>query len=89
MSVAIQGDISSALVYDPRYMDFGHWAALMCEQYAAQSVGVPTDPDEWQSWAAGLLAIDVFINQGIASPYEFTDWQDWAASMVNVMNGGR
>lgn len=79
----------SALVYDPRYMDFDHWACLLCEQYAAQSLQIPTADTEWKSWAAGLLAIDVFVNQNIPSPYGFDEWQDWASAVVNVMNGGR
>ena len=79
---------SQALVYDPRYMEFDHWAALMCEQYAAQQLSIAGPDTDWQEWASGLMAIDVFLNQGIASPYAFDDWQDWAAALVNVMNGG-
>lgn len=78
----------SPLVYDPRYMEFDQWACLMCEQYAAQQLAIPDPNDEWQSWAVGLLAIDVFLNQGIPAPYVFDDWQDWASAMMNVMNGG-
>lgn len=74
------------LVYDPRYMDFDHWASLMCEQYAAQQLAIPDAQTDWKSWAAGLLAIDVFINQNIPSPYSFDDWQDWASAVLNVMN---
>lgn len=79
----------SALVYDPRYMEFDQWASLMCEQYAAQQLAVPDALTDWKSWAAGLLAIDVFVNQSIPDPYGFDDWQDWASALLNVMNGGR
>lgn len=79
---------AQALVYDPRYMEFDQWAALMCEQYAAQQLAIAGPDTDWQEWAAGLLAIDVFTNQGAASPYAFDDWKDWAVSLVNVMNGG-
>lgn len=79
---------SQALVYDPRYMEFDHWAALMCEQYAPQQLSIPGSEKDWQEWASGLLAIDVFLNQGISGPYVFDDWRDWASSLVNVMNGG-
>jgi hypothetical protein len=70
-------------------MEFDHWAALMCEQYAAQQLAVPDDQTDWKSWAVGLLGIDVFTNQGIPSPYSFEDWQEWASALLNVMNGGR
>lgn len=78
----------SALVYDPRYMEFDYWACLMCEQYAAQQLAIPDATTDWKSWAAGLLAIDVFTNQNIPDPYGFEDWQEWASAMLNVMNGG-
>lgn len=78
----------SALVYDPRYMEFDQWASLMCEQYSAQQLPVPDALTEWKSWAAGLLAIDVFINENIPSPYSYENWQDWASALLNVMNGG-
>lgn len=81
-------DVPSPLLYDPRYMLFGDWASLMCEQYAAQQLSIPNDQTDWKSWAVGLLAIDVFTNQGVPDPYEFEFWQDWASAVLNVMNGG-
>jgi hypothetical protein len=89
MFVATAPNLQNALVYDPRYMEFDHWASLLCEQYAAQQLSVPDAQTDWKSWAAGLLAIDVFINQNIPSPYSFDDWQEWASALLNVMNGGR
>jgi hypothetical protein len=68
-------------------MEFEQWACLLCEQYAAQQLGIPGSEIEWKSWAVGLLAIDVFTNQGIPSPYNYENWQDWAAALLNVMNG--
>ena len=81
-------DVQSALVYDPRHMEFEHWASLLCEQYAAQQLSIPDNEAEWKSWAVGLLGIDVFTNQGIPSPYSYENWQDWASALLNVMNGG-
>ena len=69
-------------------MEFDHWTALMCEQYAAQQLPIAGPDTNWQEWGASLLAIDVFLNQGIPSPYAFDDWKDWAESVINVMNGG-
>lgn len=86
--MAIARNTQPPLVYDPRYMEFDHWACLMCEQYAAQNIQIPDAETDWKSWAAGLIAIDVFVNQGIPSPYSFDEWQDWASALVNVMNGG-
>lgn len=81
-------DVQSALVYDPRYMEFEQWACLLCEQYAAQQLSIPDNEAEWKSWAVGLLGIDLFTNQGIPSPYSYENWQDWASALLNVMNGG-
>jgi hypothetical protein len=75
-----------ALVYDPRYHTFESWASLMCEAYSAQQLQIPGPDVEWQSWAAGLKAIDIFANEGIPEPYLFDDWQDWAAALVNAVN---
>ncbi len=74
------------LVYDPRYHTFDSWACLMVELYAAQQLQIPTPDLDWKSWAAGLLAIDVFVNEGIPEPYLFDDWQDWATALVNAVN---
>ncbi len=49
----------------------------MCEAYAAQQLSINTPEEEWQKWAAGLKAIDVFENEGIPGPYTFENWQDW------------
>ena len=86
--MAIARNAQPPLIYDPRYMEFDYWACLMCEQYAAQNIQIPDAQTDWKAWAAGLIAIDVFVNQGIPSPYSFDEWQDWAAALVNVMNGG-
>lgn len=75
-----------ALVYDPRYHDFVSWASLMCELYGTQNLEIPTESTNWQEWASGLKAIDVFTNEGIPGPFIFDDWQDWAAAMVNAVN---
>jgi hypothetical protein len=69
-------------------MEFDQWASLMCEQYSGQQLPVPDAQTDWKSWAAGLLAIDVFINQNIPSPYSFENWQDWAEQMVGIMSTG-
>jgi hypothetical protein len=74
------------LIYDPRYHTFNSWAALMCELYAGQNLQIPDPSLDWKSWAAGLVAIDVFTNEGIPSPYAFEDWQDWAQALVGIVN---
>ena len=75
-----------ALVYDPRYHDFDSWAALMCEAYSAQQLQIPGPDVEWQSWAAGLKAIDIFANEAIPEPYGFEEWDQWATAVVNAVN---
>ena len=54
-----------ALVYDPRGHTFESWSALMCEAYAAQQLQIDSTEEHWKDWAAGLKAIDVFVNEGI------------------------
>lgn len=68
-------------------MEFEEWGCLMCEQYAAQQLSIPDAETDWKSWATGLLAIDVFMNQGVPAPDNFDDWQDWASAVLNAMNG--
>jgi hypothetical protein len=78
--------LNTALVFDPRYHTFESWASLMCEQYAAQQLAIPDAQTNWQDWAAGLKAIDVFTNEGIPGPFIFDDWQEWAEALVNSVN---
>jgi len=78
--------LNTALVYDPRYHTFESWAALMCEQYAAQQLAIPDASTNWQDWASALKAIDVFSNEGIPGPYIYDDWQEWAEALVNSVN---
>lgn len=78
--------LNTALVYDPRYHTFESWASLMCEQYAAQQLAIPDASTNWQDWASGLKAIDVFTNEGIPGPFIYDDWQEWAEALVNSVN---
>jgi len=75
-----------ALVYDPRFHTWTSWASLMVEAYAGQQLAYPGDETTWKDWAAGLKAIDVFVNEGIPGPYIYENWQDWAAALVNAVN---
>jgi hypothetical protein len=75
-----------AVVYDPRYHTFDSWASLMCEAYAGQQLAIPRMGDDWQSWAAGLKAIDIIVNEGIPGPYTFDKWEDWAQAVVGAVN---
>jgi hypothetical protein len=58
----------------------------MCEQYAAQQLEIPNERTDWQAWASGLKAIDLFNNEGVPGPYVYSEWQDWAAAVVNAVN---
>ena len=75
-----------ALVYDPRYHTWDSWSSLMVEAYAAQQLSINTDEKEWRSWARGINAIDVFMNEAIPSPDYYENWQDWATALVNAVN---
>lgn len=78
-----------SILYDPRYQTFDAWASLLCEQYGAQNLSIPTAETDWKQWAEGLKAIDVFTNEGVPGPAPFAEWQDWAAAFVNAVNSGR
>jgi hypothetical protein len=58
----------------------------MCEAYAAQQLSINTSEEEWKQWAAGLKAIDVFVNEGIPSPEIYENWQDWVQALVGAVN---
>jgi hypothetical protein len=75
-----------AVVYDPRFHTFESWAALMCEAYAGQQLVIPNARTDWYEWAAGLKAIDIFVNEGIPGPYIFDNWKDWATALVGAVN---
>ena len=75
-----------ALVYDPRYHTWDSWSSLMCEAYAAQQLSMNTTEEGGKEWAAGLKAIDIFVNEGIPGPYIFENWQDWATALVGAVN---
>jgi len=75
-----------AVVYDPRFHTFESWASLMCEAYAGQQLVIPNSQTDWYAWAAGLKAIDIFVNEGIPSPYIYSNWQDWASALVGAVN---
>lgn len=74
------------LVYDPRFHTFESWAALMCEQYAAQQLEIPTQLTDWKLWGDGLKAIDIFTNEAIPSTEAFDNWSDWAAALLAAIN---
>jgi len=78
--------MAQALVYDPRYHTFESWAALMCEQYAAQQLEIPTADTDWKAWGNGIKAIDVFTNEAIPSTDNFDNWHDWAAALLGTVN---
>jgi hypothetical protein len=75
-----------AVVYDPRFHTFESWASLMCEAYAGQQLVIPDSQTDWKQWAAGLKAIDVFMNEGIPGPYIYNNWWEWAAALVGAVN---
>jgi hypothetical protein len=58
----------------------------MCEQFATQQLEIPDERTDWKSWATGLIAIDLFVNEGIPDPSVFENWQDWAAVLVLTVN---
>ena len=78
--------VSPPLVYDPRFHTFESWASLMCEQYAANQLAIPTPQTDWKEWGDGLKAIDVFVNEAIPNTENFDNWFDWASALLAAIN---
>ena len=78
--------MAGPLIYDPRYHTFESWASLLCEQYAANQLEIPTPYTDWKSWGNGLKAIDVFTNEAIPDTNGYEDWYDWAEALLATMN---
>lgn len=73
------------VVYDPRYMSWNQWCALMAELFAPQQLG--TVPEEkWKDWASGMNGIGYFTESGVPDPRGFTDWRGWACALVGAMS---
>lgn len=72
--------------YDPRYMPWEQWTALLVEEYAAQQLTYPVPEDRWQEFALGIMSISRFNNDAVPAPYGFERWQDWAFAFNNAVN---
>jgi hypothetical protein len=81
--------IGIGLVYDPRGHTFESWSALMVEAYASQQLQMNVSEENWNSFASGMMAIDIFQNDGIPNPSMFSKWNEWAEAVVNVVNQPR
>ena len=56
----------------------------MCEAFASNQLEIPDKNTNWQEWAVGLKAIDLFNNEAVPSPYEFENWDEWVAQTINA-----
>ena len=86
--MTISAQAGQPLIYDPRFHTFESWAALMCEQYTAQQLEIPTQLTDWKLWGNGLKAIDIFTNEAIPSTDNYENWFDWAAALLASVNQG-
>ena len=78
--------MSGPLLYDPRYHTFESWASLMCEQYAANQIEIPSSTTDWRIWGNGLKAIDVFTNEAIPDTGVYSNWYEWAEALLASIN---
>jgi hypothetical protein len=78
--------MSQPLVYMPGYHTFESWAALMCEQYAANQLEIPNENTDWKAWGNGIKAIDVFTNEAIPNTDDYEEWQDWVEALLVAVN---
>jgi hypothetical protein len=71
--------------YDPRFMPWAKWCALMAELFAPNQLG--TVPEEqWKEWAAGMVGIGYFTESGIPDPRGFSEWRDWATQLCGIIS---
>jgi hypothetical protein len=73
------------ITYDPRYMKWDQWCALMAELFAPQQLGTLPE-DKWVDWAAGMNGIGYFMESGVPDPRAFKTWQDWAAALCGILS---
>ena len=78
--------MAGPLLYDPRFHTFDSWASLMCEQYAANQLEIPTPQTDWKMWGNGLKSIDIFTNEAIPNTDDFENWYDWAEALLAAIN---
>jgi hypothetical protein len=78
------------VLIDPRITKtFLEWADYMypsLSEYGA--VARAFSEDDWQSWGAGLLSLNVIAQAGAPNPYQFKDWKDWAIRFNQTLNQG-
>jgi len=73
------------VVYDPRYMSWDKWCALMAELFAPQQLGTVPE-SRWREWANGMNGIGYFSESGTPDARGFQDWRSWACAMVGAMS---
>ena len=78
--------MSQPLLYDPRYHTFESWASLMCEQYAANQLEIPSEQTDWKLWGNGLKAIDIFTNEAVPNTDDYENWDQWAEALLAAIN---
>lgn len=71
--------------YDPRYMSWDQYCALMAELFAPNQLGTVPE-EEWRSWADGMNGIGYFVESAIPNPSLFENWRDWASQMAGIMS---
>ncbi len=66
------------MAYDPRFLDFSRWAALVSASLIPFGF-TPTQPDEeeWQGWALAIRNVPALAALNVPRPDGFPDWQSW------------
>lgn len=71
---------------DPKTIDFGSFAARICEALSQYNVANPVNEDLWQYWADQICSIPDIAKRGALSPETFGTWRQWATTFIQVMN---
>lgn len=82
--------MSAITVFDPRGLEWNHWASLMVELFADQNLSVPGDESKWMDWALGLVGNAFFAQYEIPLPQTESTWQAWAIRLyqAEINTGG-
>ena len=73
------------ITYDPRYMSWDEYCALMAELFAGNQLGTVPE-SQWREWVNGMNGIGNFVQSAIPDSRGYDDWRDWASAMCGIMS---
>lgn len=72
---------------DPAGMSILDWAdSVVLDVPATWALGRLDDPDQWQTWAMGLVRAST-TQRALPDPFQFDDWREWAQRVYPLLEG--